>query len=424
MDARRRRQDPVARRGPDPRLGEGPSQLLGGARLTEHRRAQPAASALRAPPRVGGGAAPATGRWCRRPGERQRAGADRAPRRGPAALARQGERVARARRLHEHRPVAQACRAARRGPRAGSGPGVRVAFDARVGRPADPHREPLAEQVAGGGDLLRPARAEQVLGLHAAREATQERGRALALGAQQQRLAGVGVGRPRLGVEVVTVVPDRHQAEVVHRRERRAAGADHDPPGAARDRQEVAVAGGRTAVGGEHDVVVGTEDRGQRGVDPRDVLDVGRAHSAPRPPAAACAGGLREQPRPVVAGGGAPRPRAGLPPSRVLEVRGAACRDAPQAAAAASARHPGSASPGAEGCFSVVAWRGGTARRSTSERTPAYRWASAAASSAMAGLSTRSPLTTRRSGVSVPTCSVRSTRPRRTRRRPDRRNGP
>ena len=54
----------------------------------------------------------------------------------------------------------------------------------------------------------------------------------------------------------------------------------------------------------------------------------------------------------------------------------------------------------------MVACRGGTASRRTSARVPAYRSASSPATSAIAGLSTGSALTTRRNGVNVPVCSV------------------
>ena len=77
----------------------------------------------------------------------------------------------------------------------------------------------------------------------------------------EQDLAGMGVRRPRLVVEVVAVVPDRHQPEVLHGRERGGAGADDDPHGPARDREERAVALGRSGLGGEHDVAALAEPR-------------------------------------------------------------------------------------------------------------------------------------------------------------------
>ena len=158
--------------------------------------------------------------------------------------------------------------------------------------------------------MVRPARPDQLLGLDAHREAAHQRGRPLALGPQQQRLAGVGVRRPRLGVQVVAVVPDHDETEPGDRRERRGAGADDDPATAARDGEEVAVALRRTGVRGEHDVLVGPEHRGQRGVDARDVLAVG--HHDQRTPTARHGGrdGVGDERRPVGAGGGAPhRPR-------------------------------------------------------------------------------------------------------------------
>jgi hypothetical protein len=70
-----------------------------------------------------------------------------------------------------------------------------------------------------------------------------------------------------------------------------------------------------------------------------------------------------------------------------------------------------SAGSGGDGCFSVVAWRGGTASRSTSDRTPAYRSATSATSAATVGASTGSGLTTRRSGASTPAWSLAAARP-------------
>ncbi len=54
------------------------------------------------------------------------------------------------------------------------------------------------------------------------------------------------VRSPRLGQRVVTVVPHHHQPEIVHRRENRAARADHQPRAPPQRRQPAPVARGRT----------------------------------------------------------------------------------------------------------------------------------------------------------------------------------
>ena len=99
--------------------------------------------------------------------------------------------------------------------------------------------------LARRDELVGPAGGQQLLGLDAAGEPADQGRGVLDLGPGQQHLAGVGVRRAGLGVEVVTVVPDRHQPEVVDGREGGRAGADHDPPGAAGDGEELAVAAGR-----------------------------------------------------------------------------------------------------------------------------------------------------------------------------------
>ena len=121
--------------------------------------------------------------------------------------------VAEPRGLHEHRPVLQ--RVADGGvhlARHPRGPGVGVAGHRRSAAPAIETVTRRRTSSRSGAELARPAGADEVLGLDGAREAAHQRRGALALGAQQQGLAGVGVGRPRLGVQVVAVVPDHHQA--------------------------------------------------------------------------------------------------------------------------------------------------------------------------------------------------------------------
>ena len=88
----------------------------------------------------------------------------------------------------------------------------------------------------------------------------------------------MGVRRPQLGVQVVTVVPDHRKTEVVHRREGRRPGADDDPHRTAGHREEPAVALGRSEVSGQRDVGTGTEGCGESGIDPRHVAGVGNDH--------------------------------------------------------------------------------------------------------------------------------------------------
>ena len=195
---------------------------------------------------VAGPAPPAPRR--RRPvGDRERAGADACTWRRAAALAGQRGGVPQPGRLHEHRPALQTVLDRLvGGPREPDAAGERVARELGVAGAGDLDGDPLPQRLARHRQLVRPAGLEQLVGLDRAGEPGEQGGRTLPLGADQQRLAGVGVGRARLGVQVVAVVPDRDQPEVAHRGERGGSGADHDPAGAARDGEEVAVAAGRT----------------------------------------------------------------------------------------------------------------------------------------------------------------------------------
>ena len=211
-----RGQHPVTTRGADHGAGERPAQLLRGAGLPHDRCPQAAVAALGTGPGLVGGSAPPAGRWRGGRAERQRAGADPAARRGAAALAGQGRGVPAARGLHEHRSGRErvADRVVHLGRHPG-GPGQGIPGQRVLVGTRDRDGDPGPQLLAGGGELVRPARADQLLGLDAHREAPHQRGRPLALGTQQQGLAGVWVGRPRLGVQVVAVVPDHHEAEVL-----------------------------------------------------------------------------------------------------------------------------------------------------------------------------------------------------------------
>ena len=217
-------------------------------------------------------------------GQRQRARADAAAGGLAAALARQRRGVAQPRGLDEDR--SELDRLLDQPVHLGGDPGAaRVRVAAGVG-PDDADPGPVAQERPGRADLVGPARAHEVVRLGRAREAAHERGRALLLGAQQERLAGVGVRRPRLGVQVVTVVPADDQAEVADRGERRRAGADHDADRTPGDAQEASVALGRALVGGERDVGALAQHEVEGGGDPVDVAAVGHAHQG-APPAGA-----------------------------------------------------------------------------------------------------------------------------------------
>ena len=264
---------------------------------------------------------------------------------------------------------------------------------------------------AVGDDALGPAGADEVVGLHAAGEAARQERRALLLGPQQQRLAGLGIGRPGLGVQVVAVVPDGHQTEVVHRGERRGPGAEHDPPGAAADGQEVAVAGGRPDVGGERDVVSRPEHLGERHVDACDVLDVGQAQQRAPATRAGRGGRVREEGRPVARRGRRPRPPAGH-----RRRAGGGGTPAPRRRAPTPTPRPRCVASSGRGRGRAPAasrrWRGGEGPRAAARRSAPRRSGRRRRRRARRplGLSTGSGLTTRRRGVSEPRGPLRAVR--------------
>jgi len=132
-----------------------------------------------------------------------------------------------------------------------------------------------------GDDLGAPALVDERLGLGGAGVAGDQDARVRLHGTRQQHLARVRVGRPRLGVQVVAVVPDRDEAEVAHGRVRRTARAEDDLHLAARDAQEVAVPRRRLVGGGEGDVDARPEGLGEHAVPALDVPHVRDAHDGP-----------------------------------------------------------------------------------------------------------------------------------------------
>ena len=299
-------------------------------------RARPSSSAVRASPSTGARSPWPPHSAQRQPGatvahqahsggrcgsaQAERSVADAAQGRRTASVAGEPGRVADARCLHEHRSGLHGI--AQQRVRLGRHPGrpcARVALEVVVGVAGEVHRDALAYDVARRHDLGGPPGAEEVLRLHAARVRRQHGRAAGLLGAHEQHLAGMGVRRPRLVVEVVAVVPDRHQPEVLHRREHGGAGADHDAHGPAADRQERAVALRRAGVGRQHHVAALPQPLGERRVETSHVAVVGNADE--RAPAGRSRrhDGLGEDLGPVVAGQHRPHGPRRLPGREPLQ---------------------------------------------------------------------------------------------------------
>ena len=254
--------------------------------------------------------------------------------------------------------------------------GERVALELAVGWRRRPRRvTALAQRARGRRRARGPSRcASRYSASTRAGEAADQRGGALALGAQQQHLAGVRVRRPGLGVQVVAVVPDRHQAEVVDRREGGGAGADDDPPRAARDGEEVAVArapGPASAVSATWWPSPSTAVRARVDAGRRPCAS-GTQSSAPRPAGVRRGSGVGEQRAASRCRAAPTRPPAGTPPPASAAQEGARRgRGRRQASRGRVGVDAGRRRRRASGSFSVVACRGGTASRSTSARVPA-----------------------------------------------------
>ncbi len=244
----------------------------------------------------------------------QRAGAAPAAGRRPAGLTGQAGGVPVPGGLQQHRALLQAGTDRVEGLlRQACGARERVALQVEVGVSGDRHLgAALPEHLPGRHHLAGPAGPQQQLALRRTREAADQRGAALLVGPLQQHLAGVQVGRVRLGVQVVTVVPDRDQAQVLHGGERRGAGPDHDLHRTAGDGEEGAVALGRAEVRGQRDVMALPQRGPQRRVDAGDVAVVGHAQQRPAARGVRRGDRLGQQRRPVLPGSRRPH-RPGTP---------------------------------------------------------------------------------------------------------------
>jgi len=128
--------------------------------------------------------------------------------------------------------------------------------------------------------------------------------------AQRQDLPRVRVGGPRLGVQVIAVVPDHDQAEVADRGEHGGPGTRDHPGHAAPDREPAAVALGRPEAGRQGDVLARAEQGTQGRVDLAEVAGVGDDDKRSPPARGSRRRGARDLVRPVRAGQGRPdRPR-------------------------------------------------------------------------------------------------------------------
>ncbi|RAO03143.1 hypothetical protein GUI43_05352 [Micromonospora noduli] len=209
----------------------------------------------------------------------------RAARRGAALGAGDRREVAAAGHLHQHRQVlaerVAGSRPGQAGQPGGGGPGVagqlRVVPGRRDGRDPGPHGGPVGDHLRG------PAGLHQQLRLGRPGVPTDQRAGLGEVGAGEQHVAGVRVGRPGLGVQVVTVVPDGDEAEPGHRGEHRRPGADHHRHLATASGEEGPVPPGRAERGGEADVPSRAEHAGERGVETVEVTRVGHHHHRAAP---------------------------------------------------------------------------------------------------------------------------------------------
>ena len=160
-------------------------------------------------------------------GPAQRSAAGRAAGRRPAGRAGEPGQVAAARHLDEDRPVLERAVGGAPGQRGQPGAADAVVGPV-VGAGVGQHGGGgPAYDVAGRGDRAGPAGADQAGALGGARQPADHQRGALDRSSAGQDRADVRVGRARLGVQVVAVVPDHGQAEVMDGGEHRGPGAEH-----------------------------------------------------------------------------------------------------------------------------------------------------------------------------------------------------
>ncbi len=131
------------------------------------------------------------------------------------------------------------------------------------------------ERLPEGHDVPGPSPAHESLPLRRTGPAAHDGGTPGQMGAQQQDVSAVRVRGVGLAVQVVTVVPDAHQAEVGHGRVARGPGTHHHAHLSATHGQEPAVPFRRPQVGAQRDERPRTEPSPHRSRHPRQVTLVG-----------------------------------------------------------------------------------------------------------------------------------------------------
>ena len=267
----------VAARGAHRDSGKGPAELLGGAPCADDTRPQPRCPAGHAVPVRGTAPAPAAGQIARvRCLERSRTVP--APGRGTAPLAGEAGRVAAPGHLHQHRSALQPLPHGLPG-HAGQprGPGRLVPCQVLVADRTDQWRGG-AHLLPVGGQRQRPAALDQLGGLHRAARAAQQERAGLVGGAEFQHLTDVREGGVLVAVAGVAVVPDGDQSEVLHGGEHRGPRPDDGLHRASAHGEPLAVPLLGPGLGGQQRMPAGTQQLGERGVDPRRTPPVRHDH--------------------------------------------------------------------------------------------------------------------------------------------------
>jgi hypothetical protein len=119
-----------------------------------------------------------------------------------------------------------------------------------------PNRDPML------GKLAKPAMLQPALQLCCS-GVTGEQNAGLGIGSpQREHLPRVWIWRTLLGKQIIAIVPERHQAKIMHRCVRSRAIADHDANFSAESRQEGSIAGSGPRFGHQHGEASGTEGLG------------------------------------------------------------------------------------------------------------------------------------------------------------------